>query len=112
MAFNCPHCAQIMYPDDDGKCPICKEQVREDVQSTSKYIYVKHEQWIPAVCCICGSSADKYFKVKLDRKINDKSFFFKVFSTIFLLLFSPIIVLFKSYEDKSLLQGRSPDALL
>ncbi len=45
MAFNCPNCNEVMYPNDDGSCPICNKSIRnkeKEVIKESNQIIVKN----------------------------------------------------------------------
>jgi NAD-dependent SIR2 family protein deacetylase len=113
MAFNCPHCNELMYPNDDGTCPKCSKMARNSkpIKEEPSYILVKHEQWLPRICCICGNDADSYAKIKVDKKLNDKKFISKILVTIISFLFLPVKIFFSSYKDNSVyykIESRMP----
>jgi len=52
MAYNCPKCNEIMYPKEDGTCPLCGAQTKEEVavqieETTASYQYRNKKLWNP-----------------------------------------------------------------
>ncbi|MCX7923918.1 MAG: hypothetical protein N3B21_18185 [Clostridia bacterium] len=109
MAYNCPHCDKLMYPEDDGSCPYCKEIVRKKlnltVQETSPKknpceIIIKHEQLLPDICCICGENANNsYKKIKFSRSTLSKAPAIGAFITLLTFLISPLILFFRFSDN-------------
>lgn len=86
-----------MYPNEDGCCPKCNINILE---IDDKYILVKHEQWLPSICAICGEKADTYERVKATKNERNDNFIIQIIMIIVSVLLIPFRILFvKTYKD-------------
>ncbi len=92
MAFNCPNCNEVMYPNDDGCCPFCIINVRlhekgKKVKNEPPIIVLKHEQLLPPICYKCGNQSDTYIEKKIGQTIgNNKSTLKNIIQVAFIII--------------------------
>lgn len=100
MAFACPNCNKIMYPQDDGSCPFCGKNVRDEEPEImhDNTIVVKHNQLLPDICCACGNKADTYVNIKCTHSTLSNLPIIGTIITIIMMLISPIVLFFKFSE--------------
>lgn len=66
MSTECPHCYVRVFPDRDGVCPSCLENVLDlsGTDPTKTTVLVNPNSKMPDVCCNCGLPTRRFVKVK------------------------------------------------